>query len=370
MISVEIRAPDAGMISHWDALARRAAANTFMHPAALCEAARFAKVHVLLAWNDGNLVGLWALRERRFLRVLPKCLVAPPYEYAFVATPVVDPDHADEVMPAFLDAIANARALPNVIQMQFFESESKTFQALKKALEARPMLMLAERERAYLYGESGRKRSGSTGKKLRQDWNRLSSQGVAEVVNDRAPEAVRAAFEIFLELESESWKGDKGTALLSDDDHASFARDWISALAAHGNASVALLQVNDKPIAAQVLLYSGTTAYTWKTAFDAAFSKFSPGALLIDKLTDSLFAEGITAIDSCSAAGSFMAQLWTGRRANVDMLIDVGAHKSISFYLAALGERAYAVARAQRNRLRAMSWPLPGRKALAAITRS
>ena len=45
---------------------------------------------------------------------------------------------------------------------------------------------------------------------------------------------------------------------------------------------------------------------------------FSPGALLIDKMTDTLFASGIETIESCSPAGSFMAQLWTGRRMTVD----------------------------------------------------
>ena len=68
MISVEIRAPDLTLVPHWDALARRAAANVFLHPAALCAAAAagFAVMHVLLAWEGETLVGLWALRERRF----------------------------------------------------------------------------------------------------------------------------------------------------------------------------------------------------------------------------------------------------------------------------------------------------------------
>ena len=36
--------------------------------------------------------------------------------------------------------------------------------------------------------------------------------------------------------------------------------------------------------------------------------------------------------------GSFMAQLWTGRRMTVDLLADVGEH-TVSFALAAFGER-------------------------------
>ena len=78
--------------------------------------------------------------------------------------------------------------------------------------------------------------------------------------------------------------------------------------------------------------------------------------MLIDKVSDALFATGTETIESCSPAGSFMAQLWTGRRATVDVLVDVGAHKSLGFVLAAFGERAYTFAREFRDRLRAVAW--------------
>jgi CelD/BcsL family acetyltransferase involved in cellulose biosynthesis len=373
MISVEIRAPDLALVPQWDALVRRASANVFMHPAALAAAADtgFAKLHVLLAWDADRLVGLWALRERRVAPFL-SFLAAPPYEFSFVASPVIDPDHIGTVMPAFFEAIANAPALPNVIQLKLLDGDAATFAPMMAALNARhgQMLKVAERARPFLANENERKRSGSTGKKLRQDWNRLSAVGAVDIANERMPDPTRAAFEIFLDLESRSWKGTNGTALLSHEQDAAFARALIANLADAGGASVALLRVNEKPIAAQVLLYSGSMAYTWKTAFDAEFAKFSPGALLIDKVTDVLFASGVAQIESCSTEGSFMEQLWTGRRMTVDMLIDVGTRKSASFALAVAAERSYVRLREFRNRMRGISWlPLPKRKSLA-VTRS
>jgi CelD/BcsL family acetyltransferase involved in cellulose biosynthesis len=371
MISVEIRAPDPALTEHWEALARRADANVFMHPAALSAAeAAGTKIHVLLAWEGERLIGLWALRERR-IAPFWSFLATPPYDYAFVSSPVIDPKHADAVMPAFLDAIENDRTLPNVIKLKLLDGEGATFRATMNALNARAgeRLTLAERARPFLGHESERKRSGSTGKKLRQDWNRLSALGAVDIANERAPQSVAEAFEVFLVLEAKSWKGQSGTALLSEEEDAAFARRLIGDLARQGHASVALLRLDGKPIAAQVLLYAGSMAYTWKTAFDAEFSKFSPGALLIDRVSDALFAGGIAQIESCSPEGSFMAQLWTGRRATVDMLIDVGSEKSARFALAAAGERLYAVLRRQRDRLRSISWPLPRRKSLA-VTRS
>ena len=374
MISVHIGAPDPATAEQFEALCARAAPNVFMHPAALGAVATtdFAHVHVLQAWaGDGDtrkLVGVWALRERR-IAPFWRFLQSPPYDYAFVSSPVIDPDHAGAVMPAMLDAIANARTLPNVIKLKLLDGEAAA--PIIAALQARcgAMLKLAEHPRPFLSGESGRKRSGSTAKKLRQDWNRLSALGIAEIVNERGSGAVRAAFEIFLQLELDSWKGASGTALRSQSEDAAFARLFIASLAERGGASVALLRLDGRAIAAQVLLYCGTTAYTWKTAFDADFSKFSPGALLIDKVTDALFASGVAQIESCATEDSFMAQLWTGRRTTVDLIADVGLTRSIGFTLALFGERAYVFVRTLRDRLRAAHWlPAPRRKNLA-VTR-
>jgi CelD/BcsL family acetyltransferase involved in cellulose biosynthesis len=376
VISVRIGPPDPSLAEAFDALARRAAPNVFMHPAALAaaNAKSFARVHMLEAWrHDGErrmLVGVWALGEQRVARFWPTLLVSPPYDYAFVGGPVIDPDHADAVIPAFLDCIAGTPTLPKVIKLALIDADAATFRPMMAALQARrgQMLRLAERPRPFLSGEADRKRSGSTAKKLRQDWNRLSALGAVDIVNARDADDVCAAFEIFLHMELKSWKGANGTALLSDDDDADFARRLIAHLSARRNASVALLRVDGRPIAAQVLLYCGTMAYTWKTAFDTEFAKFSPGALLVDKVTDVLLASGVTQIESCATQESFMAQLWTGRRATVDLLVDVAAADSLRFTLAHLGARAYAAARDWRHWLRGKAL-LPARRKNLAVTR-
>jgi CelD/BcsL family acetyltransferase involved in cellulose biosynthesis len=374
-IEVEIGAAGADIAGQWDRLAGRAAVNVFMSPTALnaASATKFAKVHVLRAWDMSaeprQLVGLWAFEERGIAPLWPAFLAAPPYDYAFVSTPVIDPAVMDEVIAAFFDAIERSPALPNVIRLKLLDGESEAYRAMLRALSRRAsqMLTLSERQRPFLAGESELKRSGSTRKKLRQDWNRLSALGAADVVNDRTLAAVRDAFEVFLTLEAGSWKGAHGTALLNDARDATFARRLIGDLAERGNASVALLRVDGRTIAAQVLLYCGATAYTWKTAFDAEYAKCSPGALLVDKVTEDLFsARGITAIESCSPEKGFMAQLWSGRRATVDLLVDVGARRSLNFALAAARERGYAQLKDWRDRLRAISWLKPKKTGLAA----
>jgi hypothetical protein len=365
MISVTIDSPNSDIGPQWDDLARRASSNVFMNPAALLAASEtgFADIRMLLAWQqDGderNLVGVWALRLRKLAPFWPSVLEALPFNYAFLSSPVVDPACTDEVIAALFAAIEDSPLLPKVISLHSLDAECPSYPAMTRELAVRGIvpLMLGESARPFVTREFGVKRSGSTRKKLRQDWNRLSALGAVDVVNDRTPGAVLQAFECFLALENASWKGDQGTALLSDVSDAAFVRRLMQGLAAEGNASVALLRVDGQAIAAQVLMYCGTTAYTWKTAFDAKYSKYSPGALLIDRITEELFAEtDILAINSCAAEASFMAQLWAGRRTMVDMLVDVDPASSLVYRMEAGRQLGYQRLRGLRDWLRSRPW--------------
>jgi hypothetical protein len=371
MISVTIDSPIPDIGPQWDDLIRRASSNVFMNPAALQAASEtgFAAIKVLLAWEQGagqrKLVGVWALRLRRAAPFWPVVLEALPYNYAFLSSPVVDPSCMDEVIGAFFAAIENSPALPKVVSLPSLDAECPSYPAMRKELAAREgtPLILCETARPFATREFGVKRSGSTRKKLRQDWNRLSALGAVDVVNDRTPGAAERAFEAFLALEKASWKGAQGTALLSDSQDAAFVRRLFQRLAAQKDASVALLRLDGEAIAAQVLMYCGTTAYTWKTAFDAEYGKYSPGALLIDKVTEELFAgPDILAINSCAAEASFMAQLWAGRRAMVDMLIDIGPGTTLGFRLEAARLLGYQRLRGWRNWLRGRSWAATPKK--------
>jgi hypothetical protein len=366
MISVQICPPNVRIATQWDDLVRRASSNVFVNPAALQAASElnFANVQMLLAWEESAtpalLVGLWALQLRKIAPFWPAHLEALPYEYAFLSNPVVDPAFVTEVIPAFLTAVANSK-LPNIVSLRQFDVDCPSYGPMIAALARgqRPVQLEAS-VRPIVTRAFGVKKSGATRKKLRQDWNRLSAIGFAEVVNDRAAGQVGEAFEAFLALEGAGWKGARGTAVLSNPDHAVFVRRLIGVLADQQNASVALLRVDQRVIAAQVLLYCGTTAYTWKIAYDPGYARYSPGALLVDKVTDVLFAvPGIESINSCSDGSGFMAQLWAGRRSMADLLINVAPRHSLAFALETARRRAYYRLRALRNQLRSRKWLSP-----------
>jgi hypothetical protein len=359
MISVSFCPPEQIGTTLWRDLLARATPNAFANPVALKAAidTRYADIRMLLAWDDGEgvakLVGLWALRLRRVAPFWPPLLEALPYKYAFLSNPVVDPSFMADVLPAFLAAIA-ASTLPKILNLRDFDAEAPSYAALMAAAAARGQapLRLAEDARPMVSRSFGVKKSGSTRKKLRQDWNRLSALSGVEVVHERTPAAVRLAFESFLTMEAQSWKGANRTALASDPEDAAFVRRLIGDLADQGEASVALLRAAGQDIAAQMVMYSGTTAYTWKIAYVAEFGKYSPGALLVDRLTDALLASpGIDTIDSCSTADGFMAGLWAGRRSMVELLVPVSAGTSVVFRMESARRRGFHQLRRLRNRL-------------------
>jgi CelD/BcsL family acetyltransferase involved in cellulose biosynthesis len=358
-IDIQVLKPPLDLGADWDDLVARAAPNVFMHPAGLNAAheTAFARIHVLIARERGGagenarLLGVWALEELRLRPTGLRYLSAIPHRYAFLGGPVVDREQAGAVVAAMLRAIAEDRTLPRGLLARNVDGDAGVAAAVADGT-VRRRIVFNERARAFLTPDAGAKRSGSTRKKLRQDWNRLAATGEAAIVRDQEPAAVRAAFEVFLSMEAAGWKGTAGTALLSDPADAHFTRRMVARYADQGAACVALLTVDGKAIAAQVVLRAGTHAYTWKIAYDEAFQKYSPGALLVDRLSEMLVADGCTTIDSCSPEGGFMNTLWSGRQPQFDVIAEVGTRPTLIFPLlvARTMARAYLKRRWQAMR--------------------
>lgn len=354
MISVDIVTPEAALDAPWRDL-EPYARNPFQHPVALKAAGDtlLATIYVLLAWDmsvePAKLIGFWALQAKQLL--LWSYLDASAFSYALMSLPVLHPDRAAQVMPAFLDAIGKERAVSKTILLRDLDAAGPEFSALERAFGGRMQTTLRADQRPIATREAGLKRSGSTRKKLKQDWNRLAATGVLEVENSRDPQAVRAALEDFLMLEAKSWKGSSGTALLSNPKDAIFARRLIGDLADIGKASVALLRLDGRSIAAQVLVYGARGAYTWKTSYDPAQSKHSPGMLLIDRIGNELLESGeVDVMDSCARGDSFMAQLWSGRKPMVDLVASAKPGFSASFLPIGLYFRGREAAKTLRDR--------------------
>jgi CelD/BcsL family acetyltransferase involved in cellulose biosynthesis len=205
LISASICSPERHLIELWNDLAAHLESNAFMHPAALLAATEtgFAKIHVLLAWDEETTprrpVGFWALRERNDLPLTPAFLEALPYCYAFSSNAMIDGACADDVVAAFFDAIRRDLRLPKVVSLPSFEADPIVYPAMLRQLASTGRYHEFFRVERPFADRSARTKK-STRKKLRQ----LSAIGRVEIVNERTPARAKAAFETFLKLEAES----------------------------------------------------------------------------------------------------------------------------------------------------------------------
>src|SRR6266853_1437244 len=93
-------------------------------------------IGMLLAWQQGaggrTLVGVWALQLRKVAPFWPAVLEALPYNYSFLSSPVIDPLHVDEVVPALFAAI-EISGLPTILGLQSLDAECPVYPAMVKA---------------------------------------------------------------------------------------------------------------------------------------------------------------------------------------------------------------------------------------------
>jgi CelD/BcsL family acetyltransferase involved in cellulose biosynthesis len=187
--------------------------------------------------------------------------------------------------------------------------------------------------------------SSSSRKKLRQHRRRLAEKAPLEsrVFADAAD--ITRAFEDFLTLEAAGWKGGRGTALLCSQRDVAFGRAMIASLAARGNASIHALYQNGKPVASQIVLRAGATAFTWKTAYDESLGDFSPGMLLLEDYTAAFLADkSIVRVDSCAFDDSGFMSAWREREQIAHVLLEARPGGSLSLhFIAALQRGALAL---------------------------
>ena len=129
----------------------------------------------------------------------------------------------------------------------------------------------------------------------------------------------------------------------SDTATARFTRRMVSGLAARRLAAIQSLRLDGQPVAMWIILYSGSAAFTWRTAYDENYRRFSPGVLILEDSTEHLLSNPLVAsTDSCNHRDTgYQAERWAERHDVVDLLIDVGPARPLRLALLASRERAF-----------------------------
>ncbi|HEY0959399.1 MAG TPA: GNAT family N-acetyltransferase [Novosphingobium sp.] len=167
--------------------------------------------------------------------------------------------------------------------------------------------------------------SGKKRKELRRQFSRLSELGDVSFERRDDIEGLEDWIHAFLALEKAGWKGLAGSALASDRRTATLFAQGLRGAGARGRLERLTLALDGKPIAMLATFLTPPGAYSFKTAFDEDFARFSPGVLLQRENLAILNRAGIDWTDSCAAADHPMIDhLWRERRAIGHLSIAIG----------------------------------------------
>jgi CelD/BcsL family acetyltransferase involved in cellulose biosynthesis len=361
----------AVIAGQWRALAARALQpNVFYEPEfALAAAPVFGRdTGALLVWSTtGRLLGFFPCGlERRRNGLLP-VLVGWTHPYSPLGLPLVDRDHAERVIAAWLDHMTRDPTGPKLLLLPMLPAEGPFASALHSVLRqrGRPSAAFDSHARALLAPAASRDdylqraMPGKRRKELRRLRHRL--EDLAPVAHRVATSAadVAAATQEFLRLEASGWKGAARTAAAAHPAASGFLQAAVRDLAAAGKARIDLLLAGETPVAATITLLAGDAAWCWKIAYNESFARYSPGVQVLLELTKSLLANpSINRVDSCAVPGHPMIDpIWRERLTISDLLVGVKPQSRPAFALACGAEaarrRALTAAKAMWRGLRA-----------------
>jgi CelD/BcsL family acetyltransferase involved in cellulose biosynthesis len=155
-------------------------------------------------------------------------------------------------------------------------------------------------------------------KELRRQANRLAEQGQVDIRRWQAGEPIEPWIDAFLALELSGWKGQAGSALASHADTLAWFRAILTGAVAARKLDMRALDLNGRPLAMLINFLCPPGGFSFKTAFDEDYARFSPGVLLQQANLDLLDDPRIAWVDSCAAPGHPMIDsVWRERRALV-----------------------------------------------------
>jgi hypothetical protein len=242
-----------------------------------------------------------------------------------LGTPLVDRDDPEGVIEDFFAMLSRPHLkLPRVLVLPDMRLDGAVATMLGSVAETRglPLVTTGRAERPFLEskldGEAYLKASLKPHhyREFRRLKRRLADQGRLDHQVARGPEDIRHAIEGFLSLEAAGWKGRERTAMAIDRYRAAFAREAVHRLAEQDLCRVHSLTLDGKLIASLIVFVEAGVAYTWKTAYDEAYSAFSPGTLLMIEVTrQHLDDPNIELTDSCAVPDHpVMSRLWSERK--------------------------------------------------------
>lgn len=325
--------------AEWDELAARATEpNPFFESWYLLPALRAldpARECTILRFERGGmLAGLMpVVRARKYYRWPLPHLASWIHANCFLGAPLVakGAEHAfwEEVL-TWSDREAGKALFLHLADLPL---DGPLYAALREvcARQGRAAALVHREERAMLASDQSPEAyfeatlSGKKRKELRRQANRLGELGKVTIRRQRTGQGLDKWIDQFLALEHSGWKGAAGSALASHRATAELFHDALHGAAERGKLERLTLSLDREPIAMLASFLTPPGAFSFKTAFDERYARFSPGVLLQRENLDILADRSITWSDSCASADHPMIDhIWRERRAIGRVSIAIG----------------------------------------------
>jgi CelD/BcsL family acetyltransferase involved in cellulose biosynthesis len=335
---------DKALLAEWDVLASLASEpNPFgerWYLEAALDALGSDDIRVAIVRDDA-LIGIIPLIAQRRYAGLPIAHVQNWLNHnAFLGTPLVRKGAEQSFWAALLGHLDNAPQSGLFLHLAGMAIEGPVAAALEAVCLAkkRRVALVHREERALLerglspdaYWEDNVR--GKKRKELRRQHKRLAEEGVLSFERGDGSGGLDQWIADFLALERAGWKGENGSALDCADETRALFQNALHEAAKAGKLELLAHYLDSKPIAMLVNFLTPPGAFSFKTAFDEGYARYSPGVLLQIENLALLERNGIDWCDSCAAQDHPMIDsLWSGRR-------------SIGRYSVAIGGKAKRMA--------------------------
>ncbi|ODP37836.1 GNAT family N-acetyltransferase [Sphingomonas turrisvirgatae] len=345
----------ADLAAQWDALALDAAEpNVFAQRWFVEASAPLASrdVRLLAVRQAGRLIGLLPLANASRYGRLPL-----PHDenwlhhHAFLGGPLLRAGHEHAAWAAILAALDADPHATGLLHLTGLVEHGPVHRALIQAA-ARPCDTVYRIERALLQSDLAPEAyyEATVRKKKRKEiarlQSRLAEQGAVAIRRLDDADDLDSWIDAFLALEASGWKGRAGSALACTPQTAAFFRAALHGARAAGKLELLRLDLDGRAIAILVNFLSPPGSYSFKTAFDEAYARYSPGVLIQLANFDMLDRDEIAWMDSCAAQDHPMIDsLWGQRRAIVRVTLPLAGVRSRAIFHAVRTLERLAAAR-------------------------
>lgn len=347
-LSVTVVDDVAALAEHraaWENLAVHALeANVFYEPwlllpalasFAVGAAMQFVLVYVRTPGTAPLLCGFFPLERVSHYRGLPlPHLRLWQNRFCVLGTPLLRKGYEDRTLRAFHEWLRAEPGGAQAMQWARVSGDGPFHAALGRAIAgARLPRFLVER---HLRGLLCRRESAEaflaealpkkSRREFRRQERRLAEHGPLEYAECTDAADAGRWIASFVALESAGWKGRVGTALASSPARLAFFMRAAHEAARRRQLQMLGLFVAGRPVALKCNFLARGGGFTWKIAYDEAFQRYSPGALLELENIRRFHARAEPPwMDSCAIPGHFMInRLWLDRRVIQTLIVSSG----------------------------------------------